>query len=176
MRTESVCCIRAVYFTFISAVWQAGSPFPQPSERTPRNDEIWYCNIKVVEKAVFCLWCYLSCCVLTPCNDDLSIFSVTCSIFIYDRASFFFPPHFGFITHSFVPYLQLMKKIKRRNILCALSYILHSLVIVWHKPSCFCGMLGLDEFVPTGLHGDCCDSPPQLKPATKAFVVWKLFL
>lgn len=65
--------------------------------KTHGNYEIWCCNIKVVEKAVF-QWCYLSCSVLTPCNDDLSLFSVLCSIFIYDQASFslYF---FGFITH-----------------------------------------------------------------------------
>lgn len=81
--------------------------------KTPGNNEIWCCNIKVVEKAVF-QWCYLSCSVPTPCNDDLSLFSVLCSIFIYDQASFTF-----FFLHSipldlssifFVPYLQLMKK------------------------------------------------------------------
>lgn len=66
-------------------------------EKTLGNNEIWCCNIKVVEKAVF-QWCYLSCSVLTPCNDDLSLFSVLCSIFIYDQASFslYF---FGFVTH-----------------------------------------------------------------------------
>lgn len=86
--------------------WEIATP--SALEKTPRNNEIWYCYIKVVEKAVF-QWCYLSCSVLTPCNDDLSLFSVMCSIFIYDQASFSLY-YFGFITHSFVPYLQLMKK------------------------------------------------------------------
>ena len=91
--------------------WRRPPPWRLPCtlllKRPPGNSDIWCCN-KVVEKAVF-QWCYLSCSVPTPCNDDLSLFSVMCSIFIYDQASFslYF---FGFITHFFVPYLQLMKK------------------------------------------------------------------
>lgn len=90
--------------------------------KTPGNNEIWCCNIKVVEKAVF-QWCYLSCSVPTPCNDDLSLFSVLCSIFIYDQASFtFFPPlyFFGFIILFFGAIPATNEKIKTRNILCAL--------------------------------------------------------
>lgn len=87
-------------------------------KRPPENNEIWCCN-KVVEKAVF-QWCYLSCSVPTPCNDDLSLFSVMCSIFIYDQASFslYF---FGFITHFFCAIPATNEKIKKRNILCAVS-------------------------------------------------------
>lgn len=90
-----------------------------PSERPPRNNKIRRCNIEVVEKAVF-QWCYLSCSVPSPCNDDLSLFSVLCSIFIYDQASFFHCISLALSSIFFVPYLQLMKKIKKRNILCAL--------------------------------------------------------
>lgn len=44
----------------------------------------------LLRKAIlfFSKWCYLSCSVLTPCNDDLSLFSVTCSIFIYNPSFF----------------------------------------------------------------------------------------
>lgn len=98
--------------------WRLHRPPPPLLKRPPENNEIWCCN-KVVEKAVF-QWCYLSCSVPTPCNDDLSLFSVMCSIFIYDQASFslYF---FGFITHFFCAIPATNEKIKKRNILCAVS-------------------------------------------------------
>lgn len=98
--------------------WRLHRPPPPLLKRPPENNEIWCCN-KVVEKAVF-QWCYLSCSVPTPCNDDLSLFSVMCSIFIYDQASFslYF---FGFITHFFCAIPATNEKIKKRNILWAVS-------------------------------------------------------
>lgn len=111
---------------------------------------------RLLRKPSFFNWCYLSWSVLTPCNDDLSLFSVTCSIFIYDRASFFSLYFFGFITHSFVPYLQLMKKNKEKEYF--MCRVIHSpqsssssLIMVLQKRSFFCTLLVLDIFVPTGL-------------------------
>lgn len=98
----------------ICQCWEIANPL---LKNAPWNYYIWCCNTKV-EKAVF-QWCYLSCSVPTPCNDDLSLFSVLCSIFIYDQASFslYF---FGFITH-FCAISATNEKIKKRNILFIVS-------------------------------------------------------
>lgn len=70
---------------------------PPPILKRPQEIMRFDAVISRLLRAVF-QWCYLSCSVPTPCNDDLSLFSVMCSIFIYDQASFslYF---FGFITH-----------------------------------------------------------------------------
>lgn len=146
---------------------------------------MWYCNIKVVEKAIFCSSdVMLSCCVLTPCNDDLSLFSVTCSIFIYDRASFI-PTVFLWLYHPFfcaIPATNEKNKEKEyfmRPVIHSPLFSFGSLIVVWHKPSCFCSRLRFDAFVPTSLHRDSrvvlSWLPLHLKSATKAFVMWKLF-
>lgn len=160
MRTESVCFVWTIYFNFSSARWWVGAP--KPSERTPPLGIMRFdCNIEVVEKAVFCLSdvIYLVACwhpVMMICHSSLLR-----ALYLYMIGLLFFPPlyFFGFITHSFVPYLQLMKKNKEKEyFMCPVIHSpqssLRSLIVVWHKRSCFCGMLGLATFVPTGLHRD----------------------
>lgn len=95
--------------------WEMATPqLPTPQG----NNQIWYANM---EAAVF-QWCYLSCSVMTPCNDDLSLLFVMCSIFIYDQASFF--TVLLWIYHPFFCAISATnEKIKKRNILCAESYI-----------------------------------------------------
>lgn len=95
------------------------------SLKSSGNYYIWCFNTKV-DKAVF-QWRYLSCSVPSPCNDDLLLFSVLCSIFIYDQA--FFHCISLDLSPISVPYLQLMKKIKKRHILFTVS---NTFSIEWH--------------------------------------------
>lgn len=128
-RTASVRTCPVIYHqcTWLCAGWQNRdiSQCGEIAPKAPGNDYIWCYHTKV-EKAVF-QWCYLSCSVPTPCNDDLSLFSVLCSIFIYDQASFslYF---FGFITH-FCAISATNEKIKNRNILFTVS---NTFSIEWH--------------------------------------------
>lgn len=103
----------------ICPCWEIATPqlLKRPLGIMRFDTVIW----RMLRKAVF-QWCYLSCSVLTPCNDDLSLFSVMCSIFIYDQASFSL--YYFWIYHPFFCAIPATnEKIKKRNILCSVSHI-----------------------------------------------------